>query len=687
MSIHSNKAFSPGTGVAGTMGNVLGGGVGGSSSSDPTPPPTPGTITPLSRLLVVDPNASGTLDGAFSGAQAYATLATAIAAATDQTTILMMPGDYSGEGGEGGLSWDSKSLGFWCLGERDAALLPPLTATTAGSITAYGCKVQNLTAPDLVELRTCTLDGVVTAAEISLRDTLATNAAELDGDVTTDLLSFNAFGAAEGTLTGDVVDIVDTAFNQFEVWCNVNGYAGGNGTEQAPYPTLREAIEAAPDRDVGAVTIHLAPGGYFDGDPIPYTDKRLSIQGTQLLNESPDPPTFGVHLQPTSTGDVPMALELIRTNSNVSPQSQGLIVLMQDGHCECISDGTHFASWSLCGTSPQPMVLGTEGTTQSTFDGYNYHCNGATLNGSMTMFNGRISAGGVTLLNLGTTSTIQGSKIEASVSCSGVLNFYDNTFPAGGAGVVISGGNVTTDLATYARGVDAGVTWPETVRIVDTNVQLQPFRVNSGAGSNSLGNPTPGYGANIAGDLFVCRVNSVGGTAPTLPAGWTLDPALTVSGGGVISQVWTRDARSAGAEVGTIIVTAGGGNPTQAIIDTYRNVATTNFVESKTAATTAGAGPTTLAGATVTAAGKGRLAVMSSFSNGTVPPDQTSVAGETGGTWQIPAASQLDSGLGGVVALQTAALADSATITGGIYAMPGTRVNRVAFALVGAVRP
>lgn len=58
--------------------------------------PGGGSITPLSQLIVVDPNGGGT-DGAFSGTQAYNTITDAIAAVVSGGTIFVTPFNYSSE--------------------------------------------------------------------------------------------------------------------------------------------------------------------------------------------------------------------------------------------------------------------------------------------------------------------------------------------------------------------------------------------------------------------------------------------------------------------------------------------------------------------------------------------------------------------------------------------------------------
>lgn len=640
----------------------------------PAPTPPGGSIEPLSLLLVVDPSGgSGTQDGAFTEPQTFSTLAAAIAAATTGSTLLLMPSDYTPEGP---LGWVDKTLSFVGIGyEQEQTQLPDLEPTgPACAVRVENCQTLKIDCPTgPVHIERGLLSGEVIAATSTLLETRASIGAALtSGTVRTDLYSFNAFGAVLGVLTGGPFEILDSRVFSYEFFCERDAYPNGNGSEGAPYDTLRAAVDAAPTRDISPAVINLGMGDWFDGSPIPYTDKRLCVRGAFILNESPDPPTHGVHLQPLSSDDSNLELEIIRTNSNVSPKSQGIVVLLQDAHCECVGDGVNFGTWINCGSSAVPNRLSTLGTQQSAFSGVNYGLVGAVLS-TFEMIQGIIFVGCTT-----GTGYVQSSEFRDSVFCSGLLEIYNSRFTI--PNLIVTGNPVRTDLATYARGVDAGVTWPAATEIVDLNVQLQPFVAAVGAGANGAGSANAALGSNEVDDVFVYLVNSLGGAAPTLPAGWTLQAQEAT--GGIFTQLWTRDAPSTGGEVGNVLATGVGGLPTQGVILTMRNVQLTGgYVESVGTTTTTGASPLAVAGATVAATGKGRTALMVTGSN-----DATAgglCTGQTGGVWAN--VTDFASGLGANINVQSTALADSGTVTGGTYSVTGTRAQQLHCAFIGAI--
>lgn len=89
------------------------------------------SVTPLSEMLVVDPNAPAAGTGAWSGNKAFTTVTEAIAAASELviTNILVSPGDYTGEGP---LSYTDKSITFVGFGDPDMTVLPELHPSSAG---------------------------------------------------------------------------------------------------------------------------------------------------------------------------------------------------------------------------------------------------------------------------------------------------------------------------------------------------------------------------------------------------------------------------------------------------------------------------------------------------------------------------------------------------------------------------
>lgn len=200
-----------------------------------------------------------------------------------------------------------------------------------------------------------------------------------------------------------------------------------------------------------------------------------------------------------------------------------------------------------------------------------------------------------------------------------------------------------------------------------------PSWIAAGAGENTASNPTPAYGTNESGDLFVLHVYCNTGSAST-PSGWTLVQSAT--DGTVTNYVFTRDTRSTGSESGTVAVT-GTGFPIQARIHTFRNVATSSFTESVTTATSA---TSTLNMPTVTASGNARLAVACIGCNSDA--GMGDATGESGGDW-AEVTAEFTSGLGAGAQTQTASLSGGGSVSGGSMTHGGTRAVCVAFALVG----
>lgn len=636
--------------------------------------------TRLSHLIFVDAAAPPT-GGNGSVVNPFELVQDAVNAAVAGSVIVCMPGDYSGQAT---VTWANKTLCFFAYGVGAAglAILPVLDLTGAGNVSVEGCQAAAITAPGAVFAQSATL-GAVTAPTISIRSSSFLAAPVLTGAVNIDLASYNAFGAQNGTWSGGAFNIVDAEPQNFVFYVSQNAATPyGNGSAAAPFKTLTAAIAAAPVKTVSPCTIYVDPGDYATEGGIAYTDKRLSINGSQLLNESPAVPTGGIFLRPSSSDASNLILELTRVNSNVIAQTFGIIVLVQDAHCEFISDGVHFAQLKVIGNSTDTNNVGTGGTLNGSISGNRYVLSAGQYAVGFQVDDGVVSGAQVATL-VSQVNNVTNSVIEASMTVGGTLNLYNCTFQNIGLPIAFSAGvALNTDLATYARGITAGVTWPANVNIVDTNVAQQPAFFASGTGSNSNGgNPTPGLPTNIAGDLFVCRVNTQGGAAPTLPVGWTKQRQKT--SGIEICQVWTRDTRATGGESGTIVVTGGGGAPVQAIIDSWRFVAMSAFIESIVDGTAAGADPTTVPGPTVTPTGSGRTAVLASFSNGTAV-GTTACTGNTGGTWIEESTSEFVSGIGGLLAMQHASLEPSTAITGGTYSSPGTNVAFIAFAFVGA---
>ncbi len=462
-------------------------------------------------------------------------------------------------------------------------------------------------------------------------------------------------------------------------WVDQEAAAGGTGSDEQPFSTAAAAIAAA-GAGVGTYTrINFCPGSYGGEGALNYTDKRLHVVGQSRFNQSGSTVVDGLELRPTNStpGGPHMILEVERMNVNVIAQSDGVIGFAENAYVEGLSDGVHFMSWDCVGDS-SVMRFSPLGTTNGQFTGFGSGVVGS-FNDTVFLTSCR-TTGFVEMVNAGSDrSVFDECLIEHSVTSAHPLDIWEATFPIDGSAIVITCGTCRTDLASYARGVIAGVTWPATVVIVDTNVRLQPFVAADGGGVNSGGNLVLPYGTNLLADQFIAHVTCIGATVPATPAGWTLQS--NVASGGVHLYVYTRNTPSAGGEAGTVTWTIGAGNlPNQGVIYSVRNVAATAFVEGITTGTAAGAGPTALGGPSVTAGGAGRLAMCFIAANGGATV-AAAITGQTGGTW----ADKYDfvSGLGGLSNLQTAPLADGATVAGGTVSVPGTLVARVSFAVVG----
>jgi hypothetical protein len=188
----------------------------------------------------------------------------------------------------------------------------------------------------------------------------------------------------------------------------------------------------------------------------------------------------------------------------------------------------------------------------------------------------------------------------------------------------------------------------------------------------------PAYGTNLAGDLFA--MFSAGRlTAHNTPAGWTArGSTFGASGRGVWCA--TRDARSTGGESGTVAITATGNSYTTTI-HTFRNVATSSFVEDESTGgrESNGVGPEP---PSITAGGNHRLAVfVSGDGNQALYADD--ISGETGGTWVLRAQAGTGTGNNSAYALYTATLAGGGTISGGSGAVGLDEHITRGFALVG----
>ncbi len=178
--------------------------------------------------------------------------------------------------------------------------------------------------------------------------------------------------------------------------------------------------------------------------------------------------------------------------------------------------------------------------------------------------------------------------------------------------------------------------------------------------STGTSGSTPGYGTNVAGDLFVMiiagRITSV-----TTPSGWTLQGGPNDQSGRRV-YIFTRDARSTGSESGTVSVTLSANSQTSTI-HTFRDVATSSFVEDVTTGGSASNG-STLTAPDITAGGNNRLGLFVS-ADGTGVTYADDIAGESGGSWVLRDTFNNGVGSNSSYGLFTAALDSGGTISGG----------------------
>jgi hypothetical protein len=198
------------------------------------------------------------------------------------------------------------------------------------------------------------------------------------------------------------------------------------------------------------------------------------------------------------------------------------------------------------------------------------------------------------------------------------------------------------------------------------------------ADTTGTSSAAPAYGSNNAGDLFVMVV---GGriSAFTTPSGWTLQAGPNELGGRRC-YILTRDARSSGAESGTVAVTLTA-NSQISTIHTFRDVATSSFVEDPSTDGLS-SGNSGVLPPDITAGGVHRLAVFAA-GGGTAVVLADDITGETGGTWVLRDEDTSGTGSDSAYGLYTAALSAGGTIAGGAGVVDVEEHSSVGFALVG----
>lgn len=193
----------------------------------------------------------------------------------------------------------------------------------------------------------------------------------------------------------------------------------------------------------------------------------------------------------------------------------------------------------------------------------------------------------------------------------------------------------------------------------------------------------PAYGTNAAGDLFVMQVFARGviTAAPTAPSGWTeiASNPKTFQG----QWAYSRDARSTGSESGTVTIPSISVSGGIAVIHTFRNVATSAFIEDVTSSTNDSDTETAIPAPQVDAGGVHRLAV-GLVGRGDDDGTRVSWTGESGGDWTEVYDQVTATGVDSSVQLQVADLDSGGTISGGSQTDGLTdRYNVIGFALVG----
>lgn len=186
----------------------------------------------------------------------------------------------------------------------------------------------------------------------------------------------------------------------------------------------------------------------------------------------------------------------------------------------------------------------------------------------------------------------------------------------------------------------------------------------------------PAYGTNAAGDLFVMQVgirHSGTYTPPIAPGGW-VQVAGPNDQSNTAQYIYTRTARSTGGETGTKSITAISTPGGQAVIHTFRAVATSSFTEG-IVSTGSAINSTSISAPSVTTLGPARLAVafvVLGDDLGTI----VSFTGESGGDWVSRFSRQATVGVDSGLDLQSAQMASTGTITGGSYT-PGSGYNDI----------
>jgi len=188
------------------------------------------------------------------------------------------------------------------------------------------------------------------------------------------------------------------------------------------------------------------------------------------------------------------------------------------------------------------------------------------------------------------------------------------------------------------------------------------YAAQAGGAHGTGGNLKVHYPTTTAGDLVLLQIMIRDtSTAPTLPigSGFTLLFGPDSSGTG---RQWVYYKFATGPSSGDLTITFAGTALKLARMYTFRNVATSSFIESSSFGFDAGS--KTILAQPVTTSGAGRLAVSLIFD--TSDGSLAAFTGESGGDWKEPTGEfHSGDGLKGGLQLQVATMASAGMISGG----------------------
>lgn len=235
--------------------------------------------------------------------------------------------------------------------------------------------------------------------------------------------------------------------------------------------------------------------------------------------------------------------------------------------------------------------------------------------------------------------------------------------------------------------------WTQQVAFSSSNNAIYIFTRDAASTGSESGNVTIPSVSSTGGQAVIHTFRDWTGTIssrsttdgvlvpPGPPSGWTLRAQGAASNN--MRWVFTRNSRSTGSESGNVTIPNISVSGGQAVIHTFRNVATSNFLESITSYGTVSANSSTIDAPTVAAEASHRLAVAL-VGRGDDAGTRVSFTGESGGDWTQVYDSNSSAGEDSGQSLQTAALDSGGTISGGSQSDGISELYHVTgFALVG----